>query len=222
MEGLIVVNKPKGLTSHEVVQYVRKVLGIKRVGHSGTLDPLATGVLLIMIGRTTKFFKKFLSFDKEYIATLKLGKFTDTGDIFGKVLREVTPSHIERDKIEIIFKEFTGKIEQIPPMFSALKYKGRRLYELARMGKEVPRKARQIFIKELKLIDFKDQEIKFYVRCSSGTYIRKLAMDIAEKLGCVGCISEITRLSIGPYKIQEAIQLDQINESCILPSPEFS
>jgi len=221
-EGVLIVNKPKGLTSHEVVERVRKILGIRRVGHTGTLDPLATGVLLILVGKTTKFFRRFLCFHKEYIATLTLGKLTDTGDISGKLLKEVDVPALNKDTIETVFKEFTGRIKQVPPMFSAIKYKGRPLYEFARMGIEIPRQVREVFVHELKLLDFKDNQIKFYVRCSTGTYIRKLAMDIAERLNCVGCISEITRLSIGPYRIEEAVELDKIDESHILPCREFT
>jgi len=220
-EGVIIVNKPRGFTSHQVVERIRKILGIKRVGHTGTLDPLATGVLLILVGRTTKFFRRFLSYDKEYIATITLGKLTDTGDIWGKVLKETSIPSLDKDIIENVFKEFVGEIEQIPPMFSALKYKGRRLYQLARLGIEVPRKLRKVFIKELRLLDFKDNQIKFYVCCSTGTYIRKLATDIAEKLNCVGCISEITRIGIGPYRIEEAVDISNIDENCILPFKEF-
>jgi tRNA pseudouridine55 synthase len=220
-EGIIIVNKPKGLTSHQVVERIRKILGIKRIGHTGTLDPLANGVLLILVGRGTKFFRKFLSYDKEYIATLTLGKLTDTGDIWGKVLKETPVPSLTKDAIENVFREFRGEIEQVPPMFSALKYKGRRLYQLARLGIEVPRKIRKVFIGELKLLDFKDNQIKFYVRCSTGTYIRKLAVDIAEKLNSVGCISEITRIGIGPYRIEEAVDISEINENCILPFKEF-
>ena len=135
----------------------------------------------------------------------------------GKVLKEVSLPPLDKNTIEEAFKSFIGDIEQIPPMFSALRYKGKRLYQFARLGIEVPRKPRRVFIHELKLIDFKDQKIKFYIRCSTGTYIRKLAMDIAEKLNCVGCISQITRLSVGPYKVQDAVDLDRIDENCILP-----
>jgi tRNA pseudouridine55 synthase len=220
-EGIIIVNKPKGFTSHQVVERIRKILGIKRVGHTGTLDPLATGVLLILVGKTTRFFRRFLSYDKEYIATITLGKLTDTGDIWGKILKETEVPSLNKSIIEDVFKEFIGEIEQIPPMFSALKYKGRRLYQLARLGIEVPRKIRKVFIKELRLLDFKDNQIKFYVRCSTGTYIRKLAIDIAEKLNCVGCISEITRIGIGPYRLEEAVDISNIDENCILPFKEF-
>lgn len=220
-DGVIVVNKPKGMSSHDVVEYVRKVLGIRRVGHSGTLDPLATGVLLILVGRSTKLFRRFLSFDKEYIATMTLGKLTDTGDIWGKVIKELPVPSIRKENIQEVFMEFTGRITQTPPMFSALKYKGRRLYQLARKGMEVPRKMREVFIKELRLLDFRGNDIKFYVRCSTGTYIRQLANDIARRLNSVGCISEITRIGIGPYKIEEAVALKDINEDSVLPYKEF-
>jgi|YelNatPaOPRAMG01_1025707.scaffolds.fasta_scaffold03648_7 tRNA pseudouridine55 synthase len=220
-DGIIVVNKPKGLTSHAVVERIRKILGIKRIGHAGTLDPLASGVLVILVGKSTKFFRKFLAYEKTYLATLTLGKSTDTGDILGRPIKEMPVPPIDKAMIENVFKEFTGYIEQVPPMFSALKYKGKRLYELARLGIEVPRQSRRVFIGKLQLIDFKDNNIKFYVSCSTGTYIRKLASDIAERLNCVGCISEITRLKVGPFTIEEAVELDKVDESCILSIQNF-
>jgi len=220
-DGIIIVDKPEGLSSHDVVMHIRKVLRIKKVGHSGTLDPLATGVLLILVGKATKFFRRFLSFDKEYIATLKLGLITDTGDILGKVIKEASIPILDKEVIQNAFKQFLGEIEQVPPMFSALKYKGKRLYQIARAGREVPRLSRKVFIKELKLIDFNGQEINFYVACSTGTYIRKLAVDIAERLNSGGCISQIRRVAVGPYKLEEAVSLDKINENSILPLKDF-
>ncbi|MCM8799218.1 MAG: tRNA pseudouridine(55) synthase TruB [Candidatus Omnitrophica bacterium] len=220
-DGIIIINKPKGMTSHDVVDYVRKVLRIKKIGHSGTLDPLASGVLVLLVGKITKFFRRFLSYDKEYIATLSLGKVTDSGDALGKVIKETDVPEISQEKVEEIFKEFTGIIEQVPPMISALKYKGKRLYQLARKGIEIKLQPRKVIIKELKLLELKPKEIKFYVRCSTGTYIRKLATDIAQRLNCGGYVSEIERISVGPYSIKEAIDLKDVNESHILPPKDF-
>lgn len=216
-DGILVVDKPKGLTSHDVVDYARKILGFKHIGHSGTLDPLASGVLVILIGKATKLFKRFLNFEKEYIATLTLGKITDTGDVLGKVLKETPIPVIKEELINQVIKEFIGEIQQVPPMVSAIRYKGKRLYQLARRGIEVPRSPRKVNIKELKLLSFHPPEIKFYIRCSTGTYIRQLACDIAGKLGCGGYISEIERQGVGPYRIEDAVELEEINESHIRP-----
>lgn len=214
-DGILIINKPKGMTSHDVVDRVRKILKRRRVGHSGTLDPMACGVLVILVGRATKLFKEFLNFEKEYTATLTLGKITDSGDADGKVIQNLSCPELSRERIVDVFKEFIGKIEQIPPMVSAVRYKGKRLYQFARLGVEVPRKARTIFIRELKLIELNLPSIKFYIRCSSGTYIRQLACDIAVRLGCGGYISQIERLSVGPYHLNYAIDLNQVNESHI-------
>ena len=216
-DGILVVNKPKGITSHDVVDFVRKKLKIRRVGHSGTLDPIATGVLLILVGRATKLFHYFLGFDKEYVATLTLGSQTTTGDTTGRVIATKDFKQISLEKINEVLIQFLGQSLQVPPMFSALKYKGKRLYLLAQRGIEVERTARPIVVKELKLLDFNLPDIKFYLKCSKGTYVRKIAEDIACKLGSLGYISQIQRQAIGPFKIQEAISLDQIHETHIQP-----
>lgn len=215
--GVMIIDKPKGLTSHDVVDYVRGVLKIRRVGHSGTLDPMATGVLVLLIGEATKLFKRFLSFDKEYIATLTLGKVTDTGDAYGKVIKDIPPPPVNEDIVNQVFREFIGEVQQIPPMVSAVRYRGKRLYHFARRGIEIDRQPRKVVIKELKLLRLRHPEIQFYIRCSTGTYIRQLASDIANRLGCGGYISEIERQSVGPYHIRYAINLDQVNESHIWP-----
>lgn len=215
-DGILIINKPQGLTSHDVVVRVRGLLHTKHVGHAGTLDPLATGVLVIFIGKATKLFNRFLGFDKEYIATLTLGKITDTGDAEGKVLEVFSIPKIDGDLINMIFKEFVGEIEQIPPMVSAIRYRGRRLYQFARRGIHVPRCPRRVIIKELNLLKFNCPDIEFYVKCSKGTYIRQLAYDIALRLGCGGGhISRIERLSVGPFHIKDAIAIDKVDESHI-------
>jgi tRNA pseudouridine55 synthase len=214
-DGILIINKPRGLTSHDVVAEVRRSLGIRRVGHAGTLDPLATGVLVVFIGKATKLFNQFLEFNKEYIATLTLGKITDTGDSQGKVLQEMPVPATEEESVKMVFKEFVGEIQQVPPMVSALRFKGKRLYQFARLGIEVPRQPRRVVIEELRLLKFACPEIQFYVRCSKGTYIRQLAYDIALRLGCGGYISQIERVSVGPFRINEAITIDKVNESHI-------
>lgn len=214
-DGIIVVNKPKGITSHDVVDFVRRRLGIKKVGHAGTLDPLATGVLLILLGRCTKLFDRFLDFDKEYAATITLGARTTTGDIEGKVVEEKGFGHVTEEAVIAAFRSYLGEILQVPPMVSALKHKGKPLYMLSRKGIEVERSPRKVTIKELRLLKFAPPHIQFYLKCSRGTYVRQLAEDIAKDLNTVGCISQIERQGVGPFDITKAVELSQVNEHCI-------
>jgi tRNA pseudouridine55 synthase len=216
-DGIIVVNKPKGMTSHDVVDFVRKKLQMRKVGHAGTLDPQATGVLVVLLGRSTKLFDKFMNFDKEYVATLTLGTKTSSGDIDGKILETKRFDHIDEKMMEKSFLPYVGEILQIPPMVSALKYKGRPLYKLARAGASVLRKPRKVTIKELRLLKFCLPEAQFYLKCSRGTYVRQLAEDVARDLDCVGYLSQIERLSIGPYHIEKSFALSEIEESKIQP-----
>jgi len=216
-DGILLVNKPEGMTSHDVVDFVRKKLKIRRVGHAGTLDPIATGVLLILVGRCTKLFGHFSSFDKAYSATLTLGQRTSSGDRDGKVIRTQDYTHITEERVRDVLRTYVRKVYQVPPMVSAIKHKGKRLYSLARSGIEVVRQARPVEIRELTLLEFSLPRVKFYLRCSKGTYVRQLAEDIAKDLDCVGHISEITRESIGPFDISKTISLSEINENSIRP-----
>ncbi len=215
MEGILVVNKPDGMTSHDVVAIVRRTFKMKRVGHAGTLDPLATGVLVVLIGKATKLFDKFVGFDKAYIATLKLGTVTDSADIQGKVLDQRPYEHITEEQIKDAFSKFSGDMEQLPPMVSAVKMGGKKLYELARKGITVERKPRAITIHELKILDITFPEVKFYLDCSKGTYVRQLAHDIGEALGCGACITQIQRTKVGDFTIDEAVTLEDMRESHI-------
>ncbi|MDD5006137.1 MAG: tRNA pseudouridine(55) synthase TruB [Candidatus Omnitrophica bacterium] len=215
MNGIIIIDKPAGMTSFDIVQTIRRRFKIKRVGHCGTLDPLATGLLIMLLGKDTKLFSKFSTFDKVYKATLELGLTTSTGDCEGKVLRRCGVDNISISEIEKVFKEFMGEITQVPPMFSALKYRGKKLYELARLGIEVPRKKRQVNIYDLKICDFHSPYVDFYVHCSKGTYIRTLAHDIGAQLGCGACIVKIRRTLLGPFNIKDAITIDRLDESHI-------
>jgi len=219
MKGIIVVDKPSGITSFDVVRSIRSRLRIKKVGHCGTLDPLATGLLVILLGESTKLFPKFSSFDKSYEATLQLGIITATGDCQGEVLEKREIGDIPSDKLKEVFSEFEGDITQEPPMFSALKYHGKKLYELARLGIEVPRQKRAVKIIELKLINFDFPYVSFYVNCSKGTYVRSLAHDIGMRLNCGATIVKIRRVSIGPFDIKEAVSLERVNESDIRSWP---
>jgi tRNA pseudouridine55 synthase len=210
------------MTSHDVVAAVRRRFHIRQVGHAGTLDPLATGVLVMLIGKATKLFNQFESFDKAYKATLILGKKTTTADIQGQVIEERPYDHIARQDVENVLKGFLGPVEQIPPMVSAVKVNGKRLYQLARKGLEVKRTPRQIVINILQLLDFSPPRVRFYLGCSKGTYVRKLAEDIADRLDCVACISEIERTKVGPFTIDNAVILDKLSETHIIRWPEGS
>jgi len=215
MEGIIIVNKPDGMTSHDVVVCVRKKFKMRKVGHAGTLDPLATGVLVVLLGKATKLFSKFVAFDKAYRATLVLGTATTSADIEGKIVAQKPYDHIERRQVEDVFKEFVGEIDQIPPMVSAVKMAGRKLYQLARKGIEVERKPRQVRIQCLEVEEFNPPEVKFYLECSKGTYVRQLAEDIGKTLGCGACISRIQRTKVGAFSIEEAVCIEDLNESHI-------
>ncbi len=210
MNGMLIVDKPSGMTSHDVVEFIRRKFEIKKVGHAGTLDPSVTGVLIILIGAATKLSSRFANDDKEYEATLILGKKTDSADAEGKVLSVGDFSKITEAHIEDIFNGFKGKIEQVPPMVSALRFKGKRLYELARRGREVPRKPREVYIKELKIKDIDIPRVDFSVVCSKGTYIRKLCDDIGDKLGCGGHLSYLRRLRSGEFTIEKSVSVEKL------------
>ncbi len=211
MDGILIVNKPPGMTSHDVVNFVRRKFGLKKVGHSGTLDPMASGVLVMLIGKSTKLSSQFINEDKEYEATLTLGIVTDTGDCQGRVIRNsFSAIQYPREKLEIIFAEFEGEIEQIPPMVSALKYKGTRLYKLARQGIQIKRKARKVKILKLQITDVNLPQISFKVSCSKGTYIRSLGEDIGQRLGCGGSLSRLRRIRSGSFSLKEAVSLEEL------------
>ena len=217
LNGIIVINKPKNYTSHDVVAKVKKLLNIKKVGHTGTLDPNATGVLPLLLNSGTKLSKYLIEHDKEYEVTLKLGIRTDTLDGEGKVLekKEVDKKMLENTKqIEKVLNSFTGKQAQVPPMYSAIKVKGKKLYEYARRGENVEVQPRQIEIYniELQKVDIKKQEIEFKVQCSKGTYIRTLCEDIATKLGTIGYMKELNRTKVGKFGLEEAITIEKLEE----------
>ncbi|MCK4912506.1 MAG: tRNA pseudouridine(55) synthase TruB [Candidatus Omnitrophica bacterium] len=213
IEGVIFVDKPKGITSHDVVDIIRKKLKTKKVGHAGTLDPLAEGLLIMLVGKCTKMFSRFANFDKEYLGVLKLGEVTTTGDSQGEVTAKKEYKDITQEEIEKTFSMFLGETDQIPPMVSALRVKGKRLYELARRGITIDRAPRRINIISLKILKIEFPLIEFRVHCSKGTYVRKLAEDIGEKLGCGAHMVKILRLSIGPFDLEKAVNLDEVNES---------
>lgn len=215
INGIIVINKPKNYTSHDVVAKVKRILNLKKVGHTGTLDPNATGVLPLLLNSGTKLSKYLINHDKEYEVTLKLGIKTDTLDSEGKILeeRKVDTTILENtENIKEVLNSFVGKQEQIPPMYSAIKVKGKKLYEYARNGENVEVQARQIEIYniELKKVDIEEQEIEFEVECSKGTYIRSLCEDIATKLGTIGYMKELNRTRVGSFNIENSITLEEL------------
>ncbi len=217
MDGVILINKEKGITSFGIVSKIRKIYNVKKVGHCGTLDPQATGVLPIMIGKATKLSKYLVEHDKEYIANLKLGQKTDTADSEGKIIEEDTKfalkKELEKEYIKEI-KSFIGKSEQLPPMYSAIKVNGKKLYEYARQGIEIDREKRQIEIYyiDVEKIDYKSNEIIFKVGCSKGTYIRTLCEMIAEKLGTIGFMKELKRMKINDFKIEQSITISELEK----------
>jgi tRNA pseudouridine55 synthase len=215
MDGIINILKPPGMTSHDVVAFVRRNLKVKKVGHTGTLDPGVSGVLPICLGKATKIAQFLTDDDKVYRGELTLGKITSTQDGFGEVLVEKDPSNITTEDINLVIKGFLGKIEQIPPMVSAVKHQGKRLYELAREGIEVERKARIVTIKDIKIIYIKDLQTKsprilMDIKCTKGTYIRTLFNDIGEKLGVGGYMSFLIRTQTGQYSIDSAVTLEEL------------
>ena len=215
MDGIIVINKEKGCTSHDIVYKVKKMFNTK-VGHTGTLDPNATGVLPILLGKGTKISKYLIEHDKEYEVVLQLGVKTTTADEEGEIIeeKEVQKESLEQLKIERILKSFIGKIEQMPPKYSAIKVNGRKLYEYARKGQEVEIKPREVEIYNIEITNIQKEkkQIEFKVSCSKGTYIRTLCEDIAEKMRTVGYMKELKRTKVGDFNIEQAITLGQLQE----------
>lgn len=209
MNGIVIVDKPQGWTSQDVTARLRRVFSTRRIGHGGTLDPMATGVLPVFVGRATRAVEFFEHAEKTYEATLRLGMKTDTQDITGTVLEERPVTVTEQDILNVL-PAFRGEILQIPPMYSALKVNGQKLYDLARKGKEVERQPRPITIHELELLHFDEQDARIRVRCSKGTYIRTLCEDMGEKLGCLGCMAALRRTRAGEYTIEKAVPLQTL------------
>jgi len=211
INGIFLVDKEKNMTSHDVVGYIRKRFKIKKVGHAGTLDPNATGLLVMLIGKATKMSNQFLEDDKEYTGILKLGERTDTGDSEGTVTdsRIIT---VQNKEISEVIKTFVGEIEQIPPMYSAKKIKGKKLYNLARKGLNVKRDPVVVNIKEIEITKISLPDVEIRVICSKGTYIRQLAEDIGEKLGCGAYLKELRRISSGNFKVENAVNFSTLKQ----------
>ncbi len=218
MDGILIVNKPKNCTSHDVVYKVKKITN-QKVGHTGTLDPMATGVLPLLIGKGTLCSKYLIEHDKIYKATIQLGKKTTTGDQEGEVIEEqkIANNALEPQYVTKRLKEFLGKQIQTPPMYSAIKVNGKKLYEYARKGQnvEVPKREIEIYEIELLNIDKQNKKIEYKVHCSKGTYIRSLCEDIAEKLGTIGYMAELERLKVGKFILKNAISIDDLEKENI-------
>lgn len=206
--GFLNIDKPLGMTSHDVVAGVRRHIRLKRVGHAGTLDPLASGVLVVCVGLATRLSDYVMHTTKGYQARVRLGIVTDTYDAEGEILREADPSGIDRDQVEAALSQFTGQIEQVPPMYSAIKKDGKKLYELARAGETVDLPARSVYIESLKISAWDGPEFTLDVRCGSGTYIRSLAYDLGEALGVGAHLSGLIRTQSGAFSVAEAVPME--------------
>lgn len=215
VDGILVVNKPAGITSHDVVNFIRRRFGIRQVGHAGTLDPMATGVLVMLLGKATKLSNVLVQDEKEYIAKIFFGKRTDTQDSTGKVIDEKELTGLDIDSVNKVLVNFKGDIEQVPPMISAIKHKGKPLYKLARSGKNIPRNPRKIRISDIELLGFNFPELEFRVRCSKGTYIRTLCEDIGKALGVPSHMSSLIRTQSGNFLLKDAKDLEEIHEKDI-------
>jgi tRNA pseudouridine55 synthase len=213
VDGILVLDKPLGLSSNQALQMAKRLYFAAKAGHTGSLDPLATGVLPLCFGEATKFSQYLLDADKAYQSTFVLGSVTDTGDAEGKVLEQRDASAIGAADVAAALENFRGEIEQVPPMFSAIKQDGQPLYKLARQGKEVERKSRRVVIKQLELRDFRagsNPEVDVYLECSKGTYVRSIAVDLGEALGCGAFVSALRRTRAGPFSIEHSVTLNTL------------
>ncbi len=212
MNGIVIVDKPQDWTSQDVTARLRRVFNTRRIGHGGTLDPMATGVLPVFVGRATRGVEFFEHAEKTYETVLRLGLTTDTEDIWGETIEE-RPVAVTADQLTAVLETFRGEIFQVPPMYSALKLNGQKLCDLARKGKEVERKPRPITIHELTLLEVTENTLRLRVRCSKGTYIRTLCKDIGNALGCGGCMAQLRRVQAGEYTIEESVPLQELLEA---------
>jgi len=219
LDGVLLLDKPEGLSSNHALQRAKRALDARKAGHTGTLDPFATGLLVCCLGRATKISSYMLNADKGYIATLRLGEETDSGDLTGNIVSQAPSGFqgVTQAELENVLPQFRGEIEQIPPMYSALKRDGKPLYEYARQGIELERPPRQVSIHELTLLRFDGLEAEVSVQCSKGTYIRTLAQDIGRQLGCGAHLIALRRTSVGPFNLSDAVGLEALQA---MPSPQ--
>ncbi len=214
LKGGLVIHKPSGITSHDTLYKLRKLLLNISIGHTGTLDPQAEGVLFALLGKATKISSFIEHWDKEYLAKIKLGVRTDTYDLEGKILEAVEEIQVTESEIKESVGSLIGEIAQTPPAYSAIKYKGKKLYEYARAGLEVKPEKRKITIKNLEIVNINLPYVELKISCSKGTYIRSLANDIGEKLGCGAVLASLIRTQVGPYRLEQALSLEQIEKIC--------
>lgn len=215
VSGVLLLNKPSGMTSNDALQQAKRLFYVAKAGHTGSLDPLATGVLPLCFGEATKFSQFLLDADKRYRTTYRLGAFTTTGDVDGELLEQVSAAHITREQILQELDVFKGDIEQVPPMYSALKHNGEPLYKLARQGIEIERPARPVTIYSIELLDFRageQAEVDLDIRCSKGTYIRSIAEDLGKALGCGAHVAVLHRSESGPFEESATVSLDELRE----------
>ena len=212
INGILNVYKERGYTSHDVVAKLRGIVGQRKIGHTGTLDPDAEGVLPVCLGRATKVCDMLTEKDKTYEAVLLLGKETDTQDISGTVLQEGETEGLSEEQVRECVMSFVGEYDQIPPMYSALKVNGKKLYEMAREGKTIERKSRRVEVKEIRILEISLPRVRMEVSCSKGTYIRTLCHDIGQKLGCYGCMETLLRTKVSRFKIHESLKLSEIQK----------
>lgn len=216
MDGILIVNKPKGWTSHDVVGKIRHIAQMKKVGHAGTLDPIATGVLVVLLGKATKLSDILLQKDKTYRAGVRLGLTTDTYDITGVVISQTEPE-ITKDEVDSVLRRFEGKQLQQPPMYSAVKQGGKKLYELARQGIEVERPLREVEIYSIDRLDFASPSFTIEVHCSKGTYIRSLIHDIGQAMGSGACMESLCRTASGSFLLSDAVTVEQLSKDGVAP-----
>jgi tRNA pseudouridine55 synthase len=209
-DGILLVDKPAGPTSHDLVDKIRRHFHLKKVGHGGTLDPAATGLLIILLGRGTRLSAKFMSSDKTYEGTLRLGITTDSQDADGQIIKEGDPSGVTLDQLQAEMAKFRGDLYQTPPMVSAIKIAGVPLYKMARRGQEVERQPRLIHLYEMRLLDFTPPRASFVLRCTKGTYVRTICHDIGEALGCGAHLEQLRRTQSGELNVNRAIPLDKL------------
>ncbi|MFT0547717.1 tRNA pseudouridine(55) synthase TruB [Allopusillimonas ginsengisoli] len=219
LDGVLLLDKPVGLSSNHALQRAKRALDARKAGHTGTLDPFATGLLVCCLGRATKISSKMLEADKTYVATVQLGEETDSGDLTGNIVATTPPEaiNVDHDTFEAALAAFRGEIEQIPPMYSALKRDGKPLYEYARQGIELEREPRKISIHRLDLLRFEGLEADILVECSKGTYIRTLAQDIGRALGCHAHLKALRRTTVGPFRLDDAVALEALQA---MPDPK--
>ena len=212
MDGILLFNKPLQWTSHDAVVFLRRRIGQKKIGHAGTLDPMATGLLVMLLGKATQLSGELTGMDKDYQGSLRLGLVTDSWDLEGKVLSESPTEHVTRTMLDDAVATMQGSQRMSPPAFCALKKDGTRYYELARQGVDAKPPEREMFLYEFQLRDFVNPEVFFFVSCSKGTYVRSLAYQVGQKIGCGACLSSSTRTRVGPWRLDDALTASQVEK----------